>query len=361
MFNIPGLDDQPQPKPKRDYEAGVFRASRLKEAMLHGWAHGKPRGTTTYFRAWDEHWTHKPGEITLTTGFANHGKSEMMDELELIKSVAEPGKAWAVFSPENSPADELYDSLVHKLSGYSADPEWCAKYNKLQISQLAYERAMEWLEDHFIIVQPQEDKPTMECVLDYFEYVHGQTPLYGARMDPWNQLYHDMKGQRDDQYLSEQLSILARWTMDERRPMCTHLVAHPKNPSKLKDGELPVPDQFDLNSGAMFGNKVWNILTCHRPNYHTNKSDTAVQWWSHKIKKQKRVGRPGFVDLGYDYFTNRYTLDGVAPMEQLAAWLFKDMPLTEAGNAEKSAMAQRNEFPPSSFENQLPDQRDAPF
>ncbi|NVO33485.1 hypothetical protein, partial [Hymenobacter lapidiphilus] len=351
MFNIPGLELSAAPASAaapRNYEAGVHRVSRVREAMRYGHAHGKPRGTSTYFRDFDAHWTHKAGEITLTTGYANHGKSEMMDELELIKSVHEPDKAWAVFSPENAPADEFYDSLVHKLTGYSPDPDWCRQYNRLQVSPQAYDRAMDWLEDHIIVINPPgEEKPTMECLLDYFDYVHGQTPLFGVRLDPWNQLFHEMKGQRDDQYLSEKLSDLARWTMQEDRPLCVHLVAHPRNPAKLKDGELPVPDQFDLSSGAMFGNKVWNVLTCHRPQYHVSKSDTSVQWWAHKIKKQKRVGRPGFIDLGYDYLSNRYMLGGHSPMEAAAGWLFKGIPLTAAGGAAESARVQANDFPES--------------
>ena len=329
-------DANPPEKPPRNYESGIYRVGRVRAEMVHGYTHGKPRGTTTYFRDFDQHWTHKTGEVTLTTGYSNHGKSEMLNELMLVKSVAEPEKRWAIFSPENTPADEFYDGLVHKLVGYSPDPDWCRQYSRLQCSMPAYERAMEWIEDHFVFVYPEEESPTLECLMDYFDWLHGQSPLYGVEFDPWNQIDHDMRGLRDDQYLSKVLSDLKRWTVKQN--YCTHLTAHPTQVKKT-DGPLPVPDQFLLNQGAMFGNKLDNVLANYRPNYHENKADTAVQFWAHKIKKQKRVGRPGFCDLDFDYFTNRYTVGGVSPLDQHAAWLFKGIPLTEAGNAQQSKAA----------------------
>ncbi|GGG60803.1 hypothetical protein [Hymenobacter glacieicola] len=342
-------------KKERNYESGIWRVSRVKDAMLHGYTHGKPRGTTTYFREFDQHWTHKQGEVTLTTGYANMGKSEMLNELMVVKSAAEPDKRWGIFSPENTPADEFYDSLVHKLTGFSADPDWCRQYGQLQVSLAAYERAMEWIESHFIFIYPEEEAPTLECLMDYFDYLNGQSGLYGVEFDPWNQITHLMKGQRDDQYLSEVLSELKRWTV--KNNYCTHLTAHPTQVKK-GDGPLPVPDQFLLNQGAMFGNKLDNILANHRPNYHENKADTAVQWWSHKIKKQKRVGRPGFCDMDFNYLTNRYSLNGESPLDTHAPWLFKGIPLTEAGSEAESRRVTHHELRPltvaSTFEEDPP-------
>ena len=76
----PVAPDTTTPKPPRDYESGIYRVGRVRAEMVRGYADGKPHDTTTYFKEFDQHWTHKQGEVTLTTGYANHGKSEMLNE-----------------------------------------------------------------------------------------------------------------------------------------------------------------------------------------------------------------------------------------------------------------------------------------
>ena len=65
---------------------------------------GITKGETTHFKILDNHFRWARRELTAIHGFGNHGKSSMALQLMLLKSVL-MGRKWAIFSPENNPAD----------------------------------------------------------------------------------------------------------------------------------------------------------------------------------------------------------------------------------------------------------------
>ena len=52
----------------------------------------------------------KKGDINLITGYGNHGKTFFWLQVMLTKSIFD-GWKWAIFSPENFPANDFYDDL----------------------------------------------------------------------------------------------------------------------------------------------------------------------------------------------------------------------------------------------------------
>jgi hypothetical protein len=81
-------------------------------------------------------------------------------------------------------------------------------------------------------------------------------------------------------------------------------------------GEYDVPDMYDIAGGAMWSNKVDNILVVNRPYYISDPANTQVDIHVRKIKKQKLVGVPGVCALDYSRKTNRYTEDSESPFEK---------------------------------------------
>lgn len=303
------------PKPTRDFAAGIAQPAAVRAEMLQGFRHGKKRGETTHWKEWDYHFTWKSGEVTGWTGYNNCGKTEVLLQLMLTKSVRE-GKKWVLWCPENDPVSEIYDALAHALAGQSPDPAWGT-----QMREEVYLRCMDFLFAHFFVIDPPEN-PTLEVVLDYFRHVCEEQDIFGCLLDPWNRIAHQKNGRRDDEYLQDVLPVVVKFA--KVHDVCFCLTVHPTKPVKSlpKPGVEPVwncPDQFDLAGGAMWGNMLHNVCAVHRPKYLVNKSDTTVEWHSHKIKKQKLVGRPGFCTLDFNFVQNRYMLNGSNPLEPYAS------------------------------------------
>ncbi len=88
---------------------------------------------------------------------------------------------------------------------------------------------------------------------------------------------------------------------------------------KNDEGGYDAPDLYDVSGGAMWGNKIDNMISVHRPNQQTDPTGTKVEIHVKKIKKQKLVGIPGYMDMEFDRTTNRYYVNGVSPFEQSPA------------------------------------------
>lgn len=291
-----------QKVPKSD---GVKVIDAVWENMKHTFLHGKARGTTTHFPTFDNNFTWKQGEITLFIGRPNAGKSEFMYQLMLMKSHFD-GWKWAVFTPENHPADEFYDTMIHAYIGKTTDPY----YKDQQMTMEEYERGYEFVKKHFFYVYPPN--PTMEEIESNFIYLIEREGVCGTFIDPFNHISLDWS-ERDDKMLRQVLTDRKRFAV--KYNTYDVISAHPKNMAKTKDGNYEVPDIYDISGGAMWGNKMDNIVAVHRPNYITDPADTLVEIHVKKIKKQKLVGIPGMSSFHFSRKTNRYYQDEKNPLE----------------------------------------------
>jgi twinkle protein len=287
----------------------VLYLNMVRSQMLLEFKNGKQRGTTTYFKSIDPHFTWKKGQVTLMNGIPNHGKTTLMLQLMLIKSICE-GDKWGVFSPENFPPNEFYDELIQTYIGKPTDPIFGAK----QMSQQEYEQGMDFINEHFYYLYPEKESPTPEYINARFKEMVIKHGVTGCLIDPFNQLDNDMsKAGRDDLYISKFLTEEKRFAL--KHDIYKIIIAHPSKLQKLKEGGYAVPDPYDLHGGSMWNNKLDNILCTHRPNYWNDKTDTMVEFHSQKIKKQALVGIPGTVTLSFHRFSNRYLENGVSPFE----------------------------------------------
>ncbi len=293
-------------EPISNYKSGLFKAKSFIRQMKHSFIHGKRRGETTRFESIDPCFTWKKGFVQCWTGYPNHGKSEMLFQMAITKSLHD-GWKWAVFCPENMSSDEegnltpeeIFDTLIHAYIGKTTDP----KYVAIQMSIEDYERGIEFVDKHFTIVYPEGLKTPSE-VLKHFEWILGEEKIDGCIVDPWNKLIHNYTGLLDE-YLATQFAIIKDFSI--KNNLVFNIVEHPKGGvMKQSDGGLPVPDAFNLRGGAMWNNAMDAIIAIHRPNYHMDKTNQSVDFVSHKIRNQKLVGFPGTISLQFDRKTNRY-------------------------------------------------------
>jgi len=298
-------DEVQQQKEKNS--SGVVFLADVWQIMLQQRKTGKPRGTTTYFPEMDKHWTWKKGEITLWSGRPGSGKSEFLLQLMLIKSVNE-GTKWACFCPENDPADEFYDNLIHSHSGMSTDP-----FYKNLIPEVDYELSAQFIHEHFFLVSPDAAWIPKE-IESSFEYCIKELGCEGVMVDPFNKMQHEMKGMRDDHYVSEYMNIQKRFA--RKFNLYSEIVLHPHGLKKNSKGEYDVVGPYDLANGAMWINKTDNFIVVHRPNQDADPSDSTVEIHVKKVKKQKLVGVPGSFFLNFDRRQNRYYDLDFSPLKQ---------------------------------------------
>jgi len=275
------------------------------EEMKHTFKHGKKRGETTHFTLFDNNFKWKAGEVTLIAARPNAGKTEFGLHLMLLKSVF-CGWKWGVFSPENFPQDEFYDTLIHGYIGKTTDPY----FGTAQMSFDEYERGYNFIREHFFYIYPE--RHTMDEIDAAFTYLIKEKGICGTFCDPYNQIEHQM-GEREDLFLSKFLTDRKRFAL--KHQIYSVISTHPKSMTRNKNGDYEIPDMYDISGGAMWANKMDNIIVLHRPNFISDPKDTSVEIHVRKIKKQKLVGVPGLCAFTFERKTNRYYINDENPME----------------------------------------------
>ena len=279
----------------------VIYLDAVREDMLQAFHSGRSMGETTHFKTIDGRFRWSRGELTLFHGVMNQGKTTMWEQLCLMKSIID-GYKWAVFSPEQDPPSDFYDDLIHMYVGRNTLPNYGN-----QMSEADYIRGMDFIKNHFFYIFPEDDSPTPEYINTRFEAVIKKHKVDGCVIDPYNQLDNDIKkaGGREDMYLSSFLSKQKRFAQQHQIYMI--IVAHPKGTiSKNGSGDFECPDIYDLAGGAMWGNKCDNIICVYRPFHRSAPGNGLTRLISQKIKKQKRNGTPGEVELIFDVAAMRY-------------------------------------------------------
>ena len=259
---------------------------------------GVNKGETTHFPLLDNHFRWMRREVTIITGFGNAGKSTIALQLMLMKSIFFNYK-WAVFNPENSPADFFYQDVAEMFAGKPFDLKHpnCATDEER-------ETAKNFVNDHFFYIYPKDDSPTPDYVMKRFMEVIIKHKVDGVLIDPFNQLIHD-RGGRDDHYLEVFLNKTKRFAQNQ--DIFFVICAHPNKPQHSGSSKkYEEPTAYDLAGGAMWFNKSDNILCYNRPNFFIDPKDTWATFSSQKIKKQKLNGIPGKVNFFFDRIKSRF-------------------------------------------------------
>lgn len=263
---------------------GINYLEDVFESMLINFKKGIQLAPTTRFKTIDEYFRWKKGDINLFSGYANYGKTTYAIQLMLIKSIYD-GWKWAVFSPENYPANDFYDDIVEMYVG-----KWLTK-----MTEDEYCDACTFINDHIFYVYP-ENEHDIESIHEKFRYLVLKKGVDGVMIDPFNQLDKNQKPyERDDQYLSETLKEMKRFAL--LNSVVYNIIIHPKNPTYEKDKPLPAVRMYDLAGGAMWGNKADSITIYDRPEFHKDKNSPLVKIHQIKTKRKRTGGQNGEFDL----------------------------------------------------------------
>lgn len=255
----------------------------------------------------------KEGEQTLLTGYGNYGKSTFLG-WKLLMRILLYGEKFAFFSPENNAA-EFYHDIVEILLGAK-----CVPANPLRPSKDEYEYAYDFVSRYIFYVYPKTLAPTPEYIKERFLELIIKEKVKGVIIDPFNQLSNDYRlvGGRTDKYLETFLGDSSRFA--QQNNIYLIIVAHPTKGHKAADGNYPCPDVYDIADGAMWNNKMDNIVVYHKPFHQTDPDSDVCEFHSKKIRRQKVVGQRGVSTFNYQRSTRRYLFNGQDYMATIVAY-----------------------------------------
>lgn len=297
-------------------ENDIIYGASVKENALNIFNNGYENVLGVGIPKLDYHFKAKRGELTCLTGIGNYGKSAFLKWYFLLRILLY-GEKFASYCPEDNPPEEYYHDFVEILLGCNCTPntfEGQANTDKPKL--VNYDNAYDFISNHIFYLYPKNNKPSPTYVLESFLALVIKEKISGICIDPWNQLSHDYNSiGRTDQYLENELARIQRFAQINN--VYSFIVVHPKSLTMQATGNYPCPDAYDLNGGAMWNNKLDNLLVYHRPHGQTEPNSPIAEFHAKKIKRQKTVGKKGFIQIEYNLRTRRFEIDGYDPINDI--------------------------------------------
>lgn len=229
-----------------------------------------------------------PGTLTVVTGYANAGKSTLMNAVIATALTEHFPVCVASFETEVKPIlrDGILQAMLrcdkHHIDGH---PD--------------RQKAVDRMRDRLSVISQAVDED-MEMDLDYFLETCRIAVKRGAKMivlDPWNELEH--KRRRDEtetDYIGRAIRAIKRFA--KQNDVAFWIVAHPTKPH---EGMKKVPGLYDISGSAAWANKADYGVTYHRPDFRENRAIITVC--------KVRMGLPGQRDQAevmFDFRTSQF-------------------------------------------------------
>ena len=287
----------------------VIYAEEVKAQALDIFNNGYEKVKGIGVDAFDRLFKLKGGDMTVISGIANMGKSQLVKWFMLMRILVHQDK-FAVFAPEDFPTQEYYHDFVEMYLGAACVPE-----NPNRPSIHDFDAVYDMIGKHIFFIYPKDVSPTPQYIKERFLEMMIKEKVTCLVIDPFNQLTHDYGKQRNDLYLETILGDFNRFAKSNDIPLL--IVAHPKTPDKNAQGNYKVPEATDLSGGMMWMNKCDNVLVYHRPHSITDPNDITCDIFTKKIKRQKSVGKIGWTSCEYNREKRRFIFDKIDPMEYI--------------------------------------------
>ncbi len=270
-----------------------------EDEMLYHLVNGRIKGSTTHNVKLDACWTWRKQEFNIWTGYANEGKSEFLKQLSLPKILKDNWK-FAFCSPEDYPAHEFFDGMIHTLSGRTTDRD-----RKGCLDQKTYKEMLYLIRDKIFFVHIDPPHNTVKGVLEEFRMLHETVGLDGCIFDPLLKFARPKNmSERDDLYANYIGSMCVDFA--RKNDISLHQVMHQLTPKIQEDKTYPEPSMYTMKGGGSWADGCDNVLSIWRPYYAVDKINDEVQFASQKIKKQKLVGIPDKQKMKFERRNNRY-------------------------------------------------------
>lgn len=281
----------PETIPEKKQELKIINTSRMTEKLIDIKNNGYPKGGTTGWKTLDKMFTIAKKQFTVIHGVPSAGKSEFMDALA-INLMMHSGWKFAVFSPENYPAEMHYHKLTEKILNSRIQDN----------TDEDIDIAVRTINEHFYFIDALEDDLDLDQIFFQALELIKTKNVDALIIDPWNEIELLRPNNVSE---SDFIGNCLRKSRKFARKNNIHLfiLAHPTKLSKNKDGVYPIPELYDISGSAHWRNKADNGICIHR-DYEKKCTTILVQ----KVKF-KYFGCQGECDLYYEEKSGRYNED----------------------------------------------------
>jgi twinkle protein len=256
---------------------GIFRAKQLYDELLDIYNEGFPNGMKSHLSTeFDDLIKFLPGHLTIISGLPNSGKSPMLDQL-LMHMAKFNGQRSVVFSPENGKVSIHITRLLRQYTGKNILPGYNGRANLGEFNE-----AMDFIDEYFRFISPEDNRFSLEKILERFTYIIQKYGVNYVVIDPWNRLEHLYKNNQTD-YVAEILSRLQYYA--QKMNIHFFMVAHPtKIPIDERTGQYRVPTMYDISGSANWFNIPEAGIVIYR-RYSKDKKETL--WTDVYVQKMK--------------------------------------------------------------------------
>ena len=275
---------------------------------------GYELGQPSYINKLDGIFSWRKGFLYCFSGYPQSGKSEFINYAMLLRAKHYDDKV-VMYSPETN-TYELITNLARAYIGKNVNPEFDNVCSKEE-----YNQGLDFIQDHFVFLENQEELPSVAGLLNTFERLSGKG--FGCYViDPMNWLVESNVGETNlYNYLKVSLTNLKMFAKNFESMVC--YVEHPKTPTPVR-GKIPRASSFSLAGGTMHWNKVDCMAILHRMTKEDleeklSKGDLLarqldnldnninfVEFETVKMKSQRLNGKLGSQLLEYDFITGRF-------------------------------------------------------
>lgn len=272
----------------QDVTTGDLAAADWTYAAELFWKEGVQSGASPGWSNLAQHYTVRPGEITLVTGVSNHMKSLFVHGLCVNLARLHQWQI-GIFSPEHAPPAFLATALQEQYSDTRL----------AEMPEEMFRETLAWVVEYFHVIHPPEEvPPTLAYLLAVARRQVGTYGLKGLVLDPWNEIDHQYGGRYSEtQYISECLSKIRRFARYHQ--VHVWIVAHPTKMLKATSGKYagkyPPPRPYDVSGSSHWYAKPDNCLCVWRD---VDEDSPAIEVHIQKVR-YRAVGRPGLIDLLY--------------------------------------------------------------
>ncbi len=229
-----------------------------------------------------------PGSFTVLTGYANSGKSTLMNAI--IGHALQSKIPVCVASFETDVKPILINGLRKAMLRCGNNE--LAKADTAEVDQI--------IRDRLTIISQTVDEDMEMDLNQFLELARVAVVRHGAKMivlDPWNELEHKRaNGETETDYIGRAIRAIKRFA--KQMDVAFWVVAHPTKP---QPGVTKMPGLYDISGSANWANKPDYGMTYHRPKFDVNEATIAIT----KVRMGMPGGR-GTVKVMFDFRTSEF-------------------------------------------------------
>lgn len=233
-----------------------------------------------------------PRTLSVVTGQPGHGKTQCMGQI-LFGLARDYDLVLCVASFETRPKPHLRRQLRTLLTG------------RLEIesndSELA--QADDWIEQHYLFLVHDEQRPTLEWLLECAEVAIVRHGAKIVQIDPWNRL-EASRGHRETETEYVLRCLRALYVFANDMDCHVQVIAHPAKMDGHRRGQAPTLE--DVSASKHWENIVDQGFTIHRPQMYDGTTQRTQTEFYHRKARFSELGYPCRVMLDYDLITHRY-------------------------------------------------------